>query len=137
MKFTSNRLSSLALESYDMTCIIPERAPKYVLCSLRPALLITGKKLSTHNMQMRNMARRFITLVDELYNASCRLVCTAAGRPEELFATSVKGDTALFNAEQLEQLQFESAAEGMTFDPPISCAHFQSSFLCCSELSYE
>lgn len=42
----------------------------------------------------------------------CRLVCTAEGRPEELFATSRDGDAALFDAQQLEQLQFESAAEG-------------------------
>ena len=39
-------------------------------------------------------------------------MCSAEGRPEELFATSRDGDAALYDAEQLEQLQFESAAEG-------------------------
>lgn len=32
-----------------------------------------------------NEARRFVTLVDELYEHQCRLICSAACRPEEVF----------------------------------------------------
>ena len=37
-------------------------------------------------MQTRHQARRFITLIDELYNHRTRLVCLADAPPDELFA---------------------------------------------------
>ena len=57
---------------------------------------------------MRDQARRFITLVDELYNARTRLVCTAACAPDELFSIA-PGEQPLLD---LESLQFETAVEG-------------------------
>jgi hypothetical protein len=55
-------------------------------------------------------------LLDELYNAGTYLYCTAAGAPELLFAGTAEDDRPVFDVEQLEQLQFESAAEG---EPPL------------------
>ena len=60
--------------------------------------------------QLRDKARRFITLVDELYNARTRLVCTAACAQDELFSKSGAGEEPIVD---LEQLQFESAVEGV------------------------
>lgn len=44
-------------------------------------------------------ARRFITLVDELYNHHCRLICTADGPPDDLFLGTMDG--AIFDLERL------------------------------------
>jgi len=51
-------------------------------------------------------------LLDELYNAGTHFHCTAAGAPDLLFAGTAEDDRPVFDVEQLEQLQFESAAEG-------------------------
>ncbi|KAJ8436743.1 hypothetical protein Cgig2_009717 [Carnegiea gigantea] len=54
-----------------------------------------------------SVARRFITLVDELYNHHCRLVCSAASSIEDLFQGTEEG--TLFD---LESFQFETEIEG-------------------------
>lgn len=59
------------------------------------------------SMRIRDKARRFITLVDELYNHHCRLVCSAASSIEDLFQGTEEG--TLFD---LESFQFETEIEG-------------------------
>lgn len=43
-------------------------------------------------------ARRFITLIDELYNHHCSLFCTAAGSIDDLFQGTEEG--TLFDLER-------------------------------------
>lgn len=57
------------------------------------------------SVQTRDRARRFITLIDELYNRRVRLVCRAAVPPDALFLGSPSDDPIL----DFESLQFESA----------------------------
>jgi len=71
-------------------------------------VLISG--VPGFSAQSRDRARRFITLVDELYNARCRLIVSAGAAPDELFGKDCGAwDEALVD---LEQLQFEAAVEG-------------------------
>ncbi|WCJ30260.1 AFG1-like ATPase family protein [Euphorbia peplus] len=59
------------------------------------------------SMRIRDKARRFITLVDELYNHHCCLYCTAASSIDDLFQGTEEG--RLFD---LESFQFETEPEG-------------------------
>eukprot|EP01025_Chloroclados_australasicus_P000408 TRINITY_DN10233_c0_g1_i8.p4 TRINITY_DN10233_c0_g1~~TRINITY_DN10233_c0_g1_i8.p4 ORF type:complete len:129 (+),score=30.18 TRINITY_DN10233_c0_g1_i8:77-463(+) len=59
------------------------------------------------SLYTKDKARRFITLVDELYNHRALLVCSAECLPEELFA-GTEGDQPVVD---FESLQFESQAE--------------------------
>ncbi|KAH6790808.1 AFG1-like ATPase family protein, partial [Perilla frutescens var. frutescens] len=58
------------------------------------------------SMRIRDKARRFITLVDELYNHHCCLYCSAAASVDDLFQGTEEG--ALFD---LESFQFETEME--------------------------
>ena len=70
-----------------------------------------------HGPQVRDQARRFITLLDELYNARVRLICTADSPPDLLFAGNLDEEPII----DLEQLQYEGAVEGLCFCS--SCSH--------------
>ncbi|XP_075100417.1 uncharacterized protein LOC107831381 isoform X1 [Nicotiana tabacum] len=59
------------------------------------------------SMRIRDKARRFITLIDELYNHHCCLYCTADSSVEDLFQGTEEG--TLFD---LESFQFETEMEG-------------------------
>ncbi|KAK4274426.1 hypothetical protein QN277_017646 [Acacia crassicarpa] len=59
------------------------------------------------SMRISDKARRFITLIDELYNHHCRFCCLAASSIEELFQGTEEG--TLFD---LESFQFETEIEG-------------------------
>ncbi|CAL5206348.1 unnamed protein product [Lathyrus oleraceus] len=59
------------------------------------------------SMRIRDKARRFITLIDELYNHHSCLCCLASSSIDELFQGTEEG--TLFD---LESFQFETEAEG-------------------------
>lgn len=59
------------------------------------------------SMENRDKARRFITLIDELYNHHCCLFCSAASSIDDLFQGTEEGTPF-----DLESFQFETEAEG-------------------------
>ncbi|CAA2953920.1 ATPase N2B [Olea europaea subsp. europaea] len=59
------------------------------------------------SMRIRDKARRFITLIDELYNHHCCLFCSASSSIDDLFQGTEEG--TLFD---LESFQFETETEG-------------------------
>ncbi|KAF8199804.1 AFG1-like ATPase-domain-containing protein [Mycena galopus ATCC 62051] len=56
-------------------------------------------------LSAKNQARRFITLIDALYEARCRVVCLAETKPEELFFPDAPPD------ENLDVMLAESVGE--------------------------
>ena len=63
------------------------------------------------SMRVRDKARRFITLVDEIYNQRGRLVCSAAVQLEQLF-TGAGEEASEEPLVDLEGLQFEGEVDG-------------------------
>uniref|UniRef100_A0A6N2LA01 AAA+ ATPase domain-containing protein n=1 Tax=Salix viminalis TaxID=40686 RepID=A0A6N2LA01_SALVM len=59
------------------------------------------------SMEIRDKARRFITLIDELYNHHCCLFCSAASSIDDLFQGTEEATPF-----DLESFQFETETEG-------------------------
>ncbi|KAG2426188.1 hypothetical protein HXX76_013169 [Chlamydomonas incerta] len=92
--------------SFAELCAAPLGAADYTAVAGRfHTLFIEG--VPAMSMQVRDQARRFITLVDELYGAKCVLVASAEVPPEQLFL-GAEGEEPILD---VEGLQFETAAE--------------------------
>eukprot|EP00798_Chlamydomonas_sp_ICE-L_P007742 gene7742-917_t len=99
-------VGGLARFKFTDLCAVPLGPADYIaVASHFHTVFISDVPLMS--MQIRDQARRFITLIDELYNARVRLVCTAAVAPDQLFRGAESDEPIL----DLEQLQFESAVE--------------------------
>lgn len=90
-------------------CGRPLGAPDYLaLAASYHTIMISN--VPALSMQVRDQARRFITLIDELYNARCVVVLGAAVPPDMLFGGGEgQGEEPLVD---LEALMFETAVEG-------------------------
>ncbi|KAG0609370.1 hypothetical protein M758_8G179400 [Ceratodon purpureus] len=98
--------NGVARFTFEEACSRPVGAADYIaLAQHYHTVFITD--IPIMSMRMIDKARRFITLVDELYNHHCRLICTADGPPDDLFLGTMDG--SIFD---LESLQFETEAEG-------------------------
>ena len=71
---------------------------------------------------MKDQARKFISLVDALYECRCRLICFAAAPPETLFFPVTVQTTGDSDGEGLDEVMMaEAILEGQeTFRPNVS-----------------
>ncbi|GAB2223365.1 hypothetical protein Droror1_Dr00017506 [Drosera rotundifolia] len=92
--------------SFEYLCGRPVGAADYIAVAKNYHSVFVSE-VPVMSMRIRDKARRFITLIDELYNHHCRLFCTAACSIEDLFQGTEEG--TLFD---LESFQFETETEG-------------------------
>lgn len=98
--------NGVARFDFEYLCGRPVGAADYIAIS-RNYHTIFISDIPVMSMKIRDKARRFITLIDELYNHHCRLICLAASSIDDLFQGTDEGP--LFD---LESFQFETEAEG-------------------------
>ncbi|UPQ99869.1 AFG1-like ATPase [Chloropicon primus] len=80
--------------------------PSDCLAIARNFKMVCIENIPVLSRQKRDQARRFITMIDELYNEGCLLVCTAEASPDKLFKSEELGESLL----DLEAMQFEAEA---------------------------
>jgi len=98
--------NGVARFDFEYLCGRPVGAADYIAIA-RNYHTIFISEIPAMSMKIRDKARRFITLIDELYNHHCRLVCLATSSIDDLFQGTEEGP--LFD---LESFQFETEAEG-------------------------
>ncbi|KAL9440062.1 hypothetical protein AB3S75_018844 [Citrus x aurantiifolia] len=98
--------NGVARFTFEFLCGRPVGAADYIAVAHNyHTVFITD--IPVMSMRIRDKARRFITLIDELYNHHCCLFCSAASSIDDLFQGTEEG--TLFD---LESFQFETEIEG-------------------------
>ncbi|XP_052299021.1 uncharacterized protein LOC102616217 isoform X2 [Citrus sinensis] len=98
--------NGVARFTFEYLCGRPVGAADYIAVAHNyHTVFITN--IPVMSMRIRDKARRFITLIDELYNHHCCLFCSAASSIDDLFQGTEEG--TLFD---LESVQFETEIEG-------------------------
>ncbi|XP_055830373.1 uncharacterized protein LOC129899430 [Solanum dulcamara] len=98
--------NGVARFTFEYLCGRPLGAADYIAVSKHYHTVFISD-IPTMSMRIRDKARRFITLIDELYNHHCCLYCSADSSVEDLFQGAEEG--TLFD---LESFQFETEIEG-------------------------
>ncbi|KAL6536212.1 hypothetical protein OROGR_012784 [Orobanche gracilis] len=98
--------NGVARFTFEFLCGQPIGAADYIAIAKTYHTIFVAD-IPVMSMRIRDKARRFITLVDELYNHHCCLYCSAAASIDDLFQGTEDG--TLFD---LESFQFETEIEG-------------------------
>ena len=92
--------------SFDDLCVKPLGAPDYLEIAHNFATVFIDH-IPVMGADMRNEARRFILLIDTLYDEGVHLVCSAAAPPEKLYAAGDGADAFRRTASRLVEMQSE------------------------------
>ncbi|KAL3633573.1 hypothetical protein CASFOL_022335 [Castilleja foliolosa] len=98
--------NGVARFTFEFLCGQPIGAADYIAIA-KTCHTVFIADIPAMSMSIRDKARRFITLIDELYNHHCCLYCSAAVSIDDLFQGTEDG--TLFD---LESFQFETEIEG-------------------------
>jgi cell division protein ZapE len=92
--------------SFGDLCCQPMAAPDYLAIAQHfHTLLIDG--IPQMNAEMCNEARRFIVLIDTLYDQGAKLICSAAVAPDQLYSSGDGADAFRRTASRLIEMQSE------------------------------
>ncbi|KAF7376475.1 Lactation elevated protein 1 [Mycena sanguinolenta] len=85
-------------------------------------------KIPILHLSAKNQARRFISLIDALYEARCRLVCLAETTPEEIFFPDAPPDENLdvMLAESVSETQDVYRPNVSAYDTPAMSRHSEA-----------
>ncbi|KAJ4707911.1 lactation elevated protein 1-like [Melia azedarach] len=92
--------NGVARFTFDYLCGRPVGAADYIAVAQNYHTVFISD-IPVMSMRIRDKARRFITLIDELYNHHCCLFCSAASSIDDLFQGTEEG--TLFDLESLKQ----------------------------------
>jgi cell division protein ZapE len=92
--------------SFDDLCGQPLAAPDY-LCIAQHFHTLVIDRIPQMSAAMRNEARRFIVLIDTLYDGNVKVVCSAAAPPDELYVAGDGADAFRRTASRLIEMQSE------------------------------
>ncbi|MCP4329513.1 MAG: cell division protein ZapE [Alphaproteobacteria bacterium] len=92
-------------------CEQPRGAADYLALAARYHTLIVDR-IPRMDADMRNEARRFITLIDSLYENRTNLICAAAAPPNQLYVAGHHADEFLRTASRLIEMQAEGYIAG-------------------------
>ncbi|MGJ0486234.1 MAG: cell division protein ZapE [Methylomicrobium sp.] len=105
----------IAFTSFEELCVQPLGAADYIKIAGTFSTIIMANipKLTS---AYRNEAKRFVTLIDALYEHNVKLICTAAASPRELY---VEGD-GVFEFERTVSRLMEMQSENYLQSEPLS-----------------
>jgi cell division protein ZapE len=108
----------VAYTSFEELCVQPLGAADYIKIAgeFGTILMANIPKLTS---AYRNEAKRFVTLIDALYEHKVKLICTAEAPPRELY---VEGDGA-FEFERTVSRLMEMQSESYLGTKHLSAAH--------------
>jgi len=82
--FVPKAARGVAVFSFKRLCAKPLSAADYLAIAWRyhTVIVVAVPKM---NKEMRNEAKRFVTMIDVFYENNVKFICSAEGRPEELY----------------------------------------------------
>jgi cell division protein ZapE len=90
--------------SFDDLCMQPLAAADYIAIAQAFSTLFIDR-IPKMGPEMRDAARRFIVLIDTLYDEGVKLVCSAAAAPDQLYIDGDGADTFRRTSSRLVEMQ--------------------------------